>query len=96
MTVLDLCNCGTIVTQGSSHICPPEPNGDLANLMREVIRDEMYRQGLTQIGLAKKVGFSQKHINQILTGKATGSIQMWNDIADALGVNWRLSVVSDD
>lgn len=58
--------------------------------MAELIRAEMERQGCTQALLARAVGRSPKHVNQVLNGKAsTHELDYW---AHVLGVRFVISL----
>ena len=58
--------------------------------MAELIRAEMERQGCTQALLARAVGRSPKHVNQVLNGKAsTHELDYW---AHILGVRFIISL----
>jgi transcriptional regulator with XRE-family HTH domain len=58
--------------------------------MAELIRAEMARQNCTQALLAKAVGRSPKHVNQVLNGKAsTHELDYW---AHILGVRFVISL----
>ena len=60
----------------------------LAQQLADQVDDEMVRQGMTQAELARLAGFSQKHVSQMLTGKATGTVEAWDRLAEALGTDW--------
>lgn len=58
--------------------------------MAELIRAEMERQNCSQALLAKAVGRSPKHVNQVLNGKAsTHELDYW---AHILGVRFIVSL----
>lgn len=42
--------------------------------------------GQSQAALARKVGLSQKHVSQMMTGRVVGSLRSWQALADAAGV----------
>ncbi len=58
--------------------------------MAELIRAEMERQRVTQALLARAVGRSAKHVNQVLNGKAsTHELDYW---AHVLGVRFVITL----
>lgn len=48
--------------------------------------------GMSQADLAREMGVSPKHVNQILTGKATGSPGLLDFAAFALGCEWHVEL----
>lgn len=44
------------------------------------------RSPRTQAELAARLGISEKHLSQLVTGKEEGSLTMWQRILDELGV----------
>lgn len=69
---------------------------DLAELIRGAARATMQDQGVSQVELAKRVGASQKHLSQMFTGAAVGSLELWSKIATALDRRWSVSLVEDE
>jgi|SRR5882672_3039596 len=57
---------------------------------RRQVRQALQRQGLSQARLAHKIGVTEKHISQMLTGKADGKTEMWVAMAKVLGLEWQL------
>lgn len=53
----------------------------------------MEEDGISQTELAKNMGISAKHINQMVSGKS-GAIAMYEYAAFALGRTWGLSLTS--
>lgn len=45
-----------------------------------------------QVDLARLAGFSQKHVCHMLTGRAVGSVDAWDRLADALGLEWQAAL----
>jgi transcriptional regulator with XRE-family HTH domain len=45
----------------------------------------MVRQGRSQADLAQTVGISQKHLSQMMNGKAQGTLEMWQQLLEAVG-----------
>jgi transcriptional regulator with XRE-family HTH domain len=45
---------------------------------------------LTQVDMAKEAGISQKHLSQILTGKVTGSLELWDFLLLSVGVRHKV------
>jgi len=50
----------------------------------------MKSNGMIQVQLANKVGISEKHLSQLLTGKVEGSISMWNKLLTAVGITFEV------
>ena len=57
---------------------------------RKMIRDELKRREWSQAMLAHKIGVTEKHMSQMLTGKADGSLEHWVHMAAVLGMEWHL------
>lgn len=60
--------------------------GPLADL-KAAIRAELRADGATQADLARHMGLSEKHVSQVLSGKATGSMRMLEEMAAAVGLS---------
>ncbi|MEJ7763869.1 MAG: helix-turn-helix transcriptional regulator [Acidimicrobiales bacterium] len=60
----------------------------LAQQLADQVEDALATQGVSQAELAYLSGYSQKHISQCLTGKASGTLRFWDDVAFALGLVW--------
>lgn len=56
-----------------------------------IIIDRLDALGWTQADLAREMGVTPKHINQMLTGKATGSPGMLDFAAFTLGFEWTVT-----
>jgi DNA-binding phage protein len=57
-----------------------------------LVRSQLRQQGRTQTWLAEECGVSQKHISTTLTGLAEASFSMWESMAKALGIEWRVRI----
>jgi len=53
-----------------------------------IITERLDAIGWSQADLAREMGVTQKHINQMLNGKATGSPGMLDFVAFTLGFEW--------
>lgn len=42
--------------------------------------------GIAQITLAQEVGITEKHMSQLMNGHASGSIEIWDKLLAAVGV----------
>lgn len=49
------------------------------------VNEGMEARGLTQSELAREAGISEKHLSGILTGRVTGSIELWDFLLLVLG-----------
>lgn len=58
--------------------------------MREKLRDARKAAGLTQQQMADKLGVGLRHYKKIERGETLGSIPLWDDLEDMLGVNQRV------
>lgn len=63
----------------------------LGNQFATIIAAKLIERGMTQADLAREMGVSAKHINQMLTGKATGSPGMLDYAAHTLGFRWAVT-----
>jgi transcriptional regulator with XRE-family HTH domain len=61
--------------------------------LRGEVRARLKGQRATQLGLAERLGITPKHLNQMLTGKVTGSPEMLERMARAVGLQ---IVILDD
>lgn len=41
---------------------------------------------MNQRQIAEAVGISEKHLSQLMTGHAMGSLRLWQDILDVVGI----------
>lgn len=62
------------------------------DLATEVLH-HLHRQGMTQKLLAIRCDLSEKHVSQVLTGKAEGSFETWQAFARVLGMRWEIGLV---
>lgn len=60
-----------------------------------VIKARLDELGMSQADLAREMGVTPKHINQMLTGKATGSPGMLDFVAYTLGFEWQVTAVDN-
>jgi DNA-binding XRE family transcriptional regulator len=81
-------------------MAPPETpenfveGDDLAQLLRDAVKTEMRERGITQVQLSKMAGVSQKHLSQMFTGNAYGSLELWSKIAEVMDRRWAVSLGS--
>jgi ribosome-binding protein aMBF1 (putative translation factor) len=68
---------------------------DLAQLLRDRVKAEMHDRGVTQVQLSKMAGVSQKHLSQMFTGNAVGSLELWSKIASVMNRRWAVSLVDE-
>lgn len=69
---------------------------DLAQLLRDSVKSVMHDQGVTQVKLSEMAGVSQKHLSQMFTGNAVGSLELWSKIASVMDRRWAVSLVDDE
>jgi transcriptional regulator with XRE-family HTH domain len=65
-----------------------------ATIMARLIAEAIEADGLTQAEFARRVGASQKHVSQVLTGKAhayQATLDYW---AFVLGRRWSVDLVA--
>lgn len=65
---------------------------DIAQLLRDVVLEEIHLRGIKQMELAKMVNVSQKHLSQMFTGAAVGSLELWSKIAKSLDRKWSVTL----
>lgn len=58
--------------------------------MREKLKQARKAAGMTQQQLADKLGIGLRHYKKIERGETLGSISLWDDLEDLLGVNQRV------
>lgn len=58
-----------------------------------LIKTRLDDLGMTQADLAREMGVTPKHINQMLSGKATGSPGMLDYAAHVLGFRWHVTAL---
>lgn len=68
---------------------PPDPPW-LLDLRRKV-KARLRQQGATQAGLAWHLGITEKHVCQLLSGKVTGTPEMLDRLAGAVGLQITLA-----
>ena len=68
---------------------------DLAQLLRDAVKTEMRTQGVTQVKLSELAGVSQKHLSQMFTGNAVGSLELWSKIASCMNRRWAVSLTDN-
>lgn len=60
-----------------------------------IIEKQLEVKGWSQADLAREMGVTPKHINQMLTGKATGSPGMLDFAAFTLGFEWQVTALEN-
>lgn len=60
---------------------------ELQKILVETVREEMRERNMSQATLATLAGISQKHLSQMLAGKASGSLDVWNTLLKILSKN---------
>jgi transcriptional regulator with XRE-family HTH domain len=60
---------------------------DTIGNLKSAIKAALEADGCTQTDLADYLGLSQKHVSQVLTGKATGDLRMLVRMAAAVGLD---------
>ena len=58
--------------------------------MRENLRRARKSAGLTQQAMADKLGIGLRHYKKLESGESLGSIPLWDEAEDLLGVNQRV------
>lgn len=64
----------------------------LHSILAKAVKKSLVETEMTQKSLAAKVGISEKHLSLMLNGKATGSLEVWDSLLNASGVQigWKL------
>lgn len=62
--------------------------------LRTAILDTLHDRDMTQHALADMACMSEKHVCQMLTGKARGSLEAWDTLFAALGLQLELQVIA--
>lgn len=80
---------------------PAEPTGEkalvrLGEQTAAAIAARLIELEWTQADLAREMGLTAKHVNQIMTGKATGSPRLLDLIAWGMGCRWQVALVPVD
>ncbi len=58
--------------------------------MRENLRAARKAAGLTQQAMADKLGVGLRHYKKIECGETLGSVPLWDELEDILGINQRV------
>jgi predicted XRE-type DNA-binding protein len=69
---------------------------DIQGLLISEIRAELCRRDMTQSELAVLVGITDKHMSQLLTGRAVGALPLWSALLTALGITLERAKVGDE
>ena len=64
--------------------------------MRENLRRARKSAGLTQQAMADKLGIGLRHYKKIESGESLGSIPLWDEAEDLLGVNQRVLIEANN
>lgn len=59
-------------------------------IIAKAVREEIHRKGLKQKDLADRLGFSQKHVSQMLLGHVSISLDYLPFILDFAGLELRI------
>jgi transcriptional regulator with XRE-family HTH domain len=68
---------------------------DLEPMLRHIIQQSLKVQGKTQRGLAEYMGFSQKHISLVLTGKNSTSIDNYRLMLEYVGFRFKIEEIKN-
>jgi len=63
-----------------------KPMVGLHGSLAEAVTVQLSKQGISQESFAATVGVTPKHLSQLLTGKAGGSLAIWNLMLFTLGI----------
>lgn len=69
---------------------------DLAQLLRDAVKAEMREHGITQVKLSEMADVSQKHLSQMFTGNAVGSLELWSKLAEVMDRRWAVSLTEPE
>ena len=58
--------------------------------MRENLKNARKAAGLTQQAMADRLGIGLRHYKKIESGETLGSVPLWDDLEDVLGINQRV------
>ena len=58
--------------------------------MRKNLQSARKAAGLTQQAMADKLGVGLRHYKKIESGETLGSVPLWDDLEDILGINQRV------
>lgn len=58
--------------------------------MRENLQNARKAAGMTQQAMADKLGIGLRHYKKIECGETLGSVPLWDELEDLLGVNQRV------
>lgn len=76
---------GAVECTTCQRLASPGRPGD-RNPLGPVIRDELRRQGLTQADMARALGYTQKHISMVLSGKDGVTLNSMVRMLDFVGL----------
>lgn len=68
----------------------------LRHQLSTALREALEHGGIKQADLARTLGMSAKHINQMATGSASATVMTWEFAAYALGYRWQVALVKDE
>lgn len=68
----------------------------LRHQLAKALREAIDRDELSQAELARTLGMSAKHVNQMVTGSGSATVMTWEFAAYALGYRWAVSLVRED
>jgi predicted XRE-type DNA-binding protein len=57
----------------------------IQSILSKEVRWGLCQQRMSQKALAELVGVSQKHLSLMLSGRAEGTLSMWQQLIDAVG-----------
>ncbi len=58
--------------------------------MRDNLKNARKAAGLTQQAMADRLGIGLRHYKKIESGETLGSVPLWDDLEDVLGINQRV------
>lgn len=73
---------------GLSPQCYGEPVSPLQRQLVDAVLRALDEDEWTQVVLAGRAGVTAKHLNALLMGRAQGTLEMWERLADALDRDW--------
>lgn len=68
-------------------------SGDAWAPQRAAVRRALRDKGISQAQLARDLGLSPKHVNQMLTGAMDGRLPLWVGMAHRLEMTWQLTPI---
>lgn len=60
---------------------------------RAAMRREMKKAGLNQAQFARELGIRPQHLSRVLNGVVAGRLELWEQMAETLGMTWQLVAV---